>query len=180
MQDRKYLAPSLSLLPVLPLFYHFHLSLNFFSILPFALVSISLIRADLANHLLPNKLIYPALVLTFFSFFFYSIKLADVSIVFNSFLRFLTAFASGVLLYFLARGGFGAGDVKLMSLIGLSLADFPAQLTIYAFSFSFIVAGLYSLWIIVRHKISLRSTIPFGPFLIAGTWLAILIYTAIY
>jgi len=180
VQDRKYLAPFFSLLPALPLFYHFDFSLNFFSILPFALVSISLIRTDLANHLLPNRLIYPALLLTFFSFLFYSVKLEDVSILFNSLLRFLTALVSGVLLYFLARGGFGAGDVKLMSLIALSLANFPAELTIYAFSFSFIVAGLYSLWMLATHKISLRSAIPFGPFLIAGTWLVILLYAANY
>jgi leader peptidase (prepilin peptidase)/N-methyltransferase len=93
-------------------------------------------------------------------------------------------FLSGLgaaLLFFLfwafSRGkAMGFGDVELAFVLGF-LAGFPA--IVYGLYIAFLTGALLGVILIVRGKKSLKSHVPFGPFLITGTMIAILYFAQI-
>lgn len=76
-------------------------------------------------------------------------------------------------LYFLylvtKRKGMGFGDVKLAIFMGL-LLGYPK--VIVAFYIAFVVGAVVSLFLIIFKKAGRKTQIPFGPFLILGTFVA--------
>lgn len=86
---------------------------------------------------------------------------------------FITALIFSLLLFslwFFSKGKWmGFGDVKLIFVTSL-LAGYPASLI--AFLFSFWLGGIAGIALLVSGNTSLKSKIPFGPFILAGTLLA--------
>lgn len=66
------------------------------------------------------------------------------------------------IIYLLARGGFGAGDVKLGALLGLMMGFIPVLTTL---QLSFIVGGIVALVLLGLRIRRRKDPIPFGPFL---------------
>lgn len=60
----------------------------------------------------------------------------------------------------------GVGDIKLVFLMGLLL---PFPLILAALFFAFFAGAIIGLTMIFLKKKTLKSEIPFGPFLVAGT-----------
>ncbi|MDP2741311.1 MAG: prepilin peptidase, partial [bacterium] len=116
---------------------------------------------DLKHYLIPDKVLFPAILLALiFSF-------QNTSYFINSLLA--VAVASGFFLtIFLVSGGrwMGFGDVKLAILMGL-LLGLPNVLA--ALFIAFFFGAIISIVLIIFGKKGLKSEIPFGPFLIAGT-----------
>lgn len=67
------------------------------------------------------------------------------------------------------KKGMGFGDVKLAFFMGLFLG-YPK--VIIAFYITFIVGALVALFLMAVKKVSKKTAIPFGPFLILGTLVA--------
>lgn len=65
----------------------------------------------------------------------------------------------------LKKQGFGVGDMMLMGLCGLFLAPWG---TFWAYYFSFILAGVWAVGLLVRKKQELGTYFAFGPFLCMG------------
>ena len=128
---------------------------------------------DLKHYIIPDKVIYPAIIITFLY------KLFGIWLGFGWDLGFehwdfmLAAFLAS--LFFLAivlvsRGRWmGIGDIKLAFLMGLFLS-FPNILV--ALFFSFFIGAIIGLGLITAKKKTLKSEVPFGPFLVTGTFLA--------
>lgn len=76
------------------------------------------------------------------------------------------------LVIFLSRGGMGGGDLKLSFFISVFLG-FPKN--VYAIYYSFVIGGIFALILLVGGKKGLKAKIPFGPFMIIGTLLSLLI-----
>lgn len=71
--------------------------------------------------------------------------------------------------YLLSRGGIGAGDVKLFMVIGF----FTGTNVVVATAFlSVCIAAVYSIVLWIAHRIGLKQTIPFGPFVYIGMIIA--------
>ena len=143
---------------------------------PLAVATFPLIREDFRNKRLPNRIIYPTTLVTLGVISIYAIQQRSTPIFTQPVGRAVIAFLIALALYFLARGGFGAGDVKLVFLVGLSLGIFtPAQ--IFAASiFACLGVALYALALLLTKQVHARSTVAFGPFIILGSWLAILLF----
>ena len=74
-------------------------------------------------------------------------------------------------IYLLARGGMGLGDVKLVGLLGL-INGWP--LVLVALLLAFVSGGLLaSVFLALRLK-GRKAPIPFGPFLVGGSFVALL------
>ena len=122
---------------------------------------------DLKHYLILDKVIYPAI----------GIALAFQIINFQ-----IDNFLSAVFAAFLAAGFFaiivfgsrgkwmGAGDIKLGFLMGLILG-YPQILT--GLFLSFLFGAIIGTGMIIAKKKTLKSQVPFGPFLVAGTFTAI-------
>lgn len=65
----------------------------------------------------------------------------------------------------------GMGDVKLMAPIGLFLGW---KLCLTALFISVLLAGVSSMVLILLRKKNRKDTIPFGPFIVAGTFITIM------
>jgi prepilin signal peptidase PulO-like enzyme (type II secretory pathway) len=77
-------------------------------------------------------------------------------------------------LFELSKGKWlGGGDVKLAPALGL-LAGSPLKALLVVF-FASVFGLLISLPLLMRHKATRRSLIPFGPCLIAATILVVLV-----
>ncbi|OGH17623.1 MAG: hypothetical protein A3F30_02255 [Candidatus Levybacteria bacterium RIFCSPHIGHO2_12_FULL_37_12] len=150
---------------------------------------------DLKYGIIPDKVLFSAIIISFFFLFFTSKEflqlrsgqawlsfplqsttlgvdqLATLGVVANRFLSALTSFAFFLILYLITKGkGMGFGDVKLAFLLGLVLG-FPK--IIVALYLAFLTGALAGSILIVWRKKKLKSSIPFGPFLILGSILSI-------
>jgi len=71
--------------------------------------------------------------------------------------------------------GLGMGDVKLAPALALVTAQLGARTTVVAFILTFLIAGILALALLGFKKVNRKTRIAFGPFLIIGTWLSILL-----
>lgn len=71
--------------------------------------------------------------------------------------------------YLLSRGGMGAGDVKLMAVLGFFLGG---SVIISVMVLAVFCSAIYSIVNLIRKKTSLKAEIPFAPFVMIGTVLA--------
>ena len=86
--------------------------------------------------------------------------------------RKLTAVAFLGALALIVRGGLAVGDLYLVAPIGLMLG-WPAIFTAL-FAAAFLSAGT-SIVLLALRRVGMRSYIPFGPFLVGGAVLALLL-----
>lgn len=155
----------------------------------YAAVLISLATIDFRHYLLPDRLIFPTMGISFLanlSFYFLSTTPNNafpkfglnflgpyaniINVHFNPFISsllgaiVLSAFL--FLIYALSRGkAMGFGDVKLAALIGLMLGLVGG---IAALVFAFVWGAIISLIIVLTTKKKLKDPVPFGPFLTLG------------
>jgi prepilin signal peptidase PulO-like enzyme (type II secretory pathway) len=79
-----------------------------------------------------------------------------------------------VLQAFVYPAGIGWGDVKLSGVVGLYLGWFGAGALLAGIIGGYLLAAVTGIGLIVARRATRKSPIPFGPFMIAGTFLAIL------
>jgi leader peptidase (prepilin peptidase)/N-methyltransferase len=82
-------------------------------------------------------------------------------------------FAATTLL--LGRRGFGLGDAKLALGVGLLLGWYGWPVLVAGLVLTFALSALVSLGLLVARRVRWSSHLPFGPFLIAGTALTLLL-----
>lgn len=129
---------------------------------------------DLKHYIIPNKVIYPAIIGIFLWQLIFTISHFH-SYFINIFITALYS-AVGAALFFLAivlitRGkGMGIGDIKLAFLMGfiLSWPDILIALIV-----AFLLGAAVGLFLILLGKKSMKSEVPFSPFLITGFFLAL-------
>lgn len=69
--------------------------------------------------------------------------------------------------------GMGFGDVKLAGVLGLYLAWFGWWPVAVGFFAPFFLGGLYAIGLVLAHRAGRKSGVPFGPWMVLGTWVAI-------
>ncbi|MEU6349830.1 A24 family peptidase [Streptomyces sp. NPDC047072] len=79
------------------------------------------------------------------------------------------------LLYRINPGGMGFGDVKLALGAGAALGWYGWPTLLLGTFAGFLLGALYGGALVVARKANRKTTIPFGPFLIAGAYLGLLI-----
>jgi prepilin signal peptidase PulO-like enzyme (type II secretory pathway) len=120
---------------------------------------------DLKYGVIPNKIIILALSLSFLYFIF------QKDIFLNHLLSSLGAFLFLTFLFVVTKGkGLGAGDIKLVALLGL-LVGFPKILLL--FYLAFLTGAFVGLILILWGKKSLKDTISFGPFLVLAFFISL-------
>lgn len=118
---------------------------------------------DIKHGVIPDKVVFPAMIISCLYLLFVN--------PFSLFINLVSAFGAFVFffaLFLITKGkGMGFGDVKLVFLLGLILGFPKIVLALYL---AFLTGALSGIILIIwRKKRSLKETIPFGPFLIAGT-----------
>ena len=135
----------------------------------FATVFLTLTLTDFDRRLLPNRIVYPSIVLAIaLSWVWPDVSVQEVLI------GGLAGLALGVGLLLASlpfgKGAFGMGDVKMIALIGFVVG--PASLLVGVFIGS-IVGGLIAATLIVAWLRNRRDYMPHGPYLAMGAVIAL-------
>ena len=144
--------------------------LNLFYLWAIAALLVVLFVYDLKHYILPDKIVFPAIgiVLAYRVFEVWGLGFAwDLGFVVSGFAAALFFFA----IFALSRGrAMGFGDVKLAAFMGLFLG-WPNILV--ALFVAFFVGAIIGIGLMLLKKKGLKSEVPFGPFLIGGTFAAL-------
>lgn len=125
---------------------------------------------DLKYGLIPDKVLFPLIGLTFVRNIVFSFCRECPWEFPTEFLNhLLTAVLAGgfffLIIYFTKGRGMGGGDMKLVFWFGLLLGGVPTLLSLYI---GFIVGGIYGAIVLLIGKKKFGQTVPFGPFLCLG------------
>src|ERR1700733_7802828 len=83
--------------------------------------------------------------------------------------------AAYLALAIVSRSAIGLGDAKLAASLGTMLAWAGWSVLVAGLLAGFLLAAVYGLGLPARRRTSWRQRIPFGPFMIAGAFLALVI-----
>ena len=164
------------------LYWHYGLSWDLAIVIVFCCLFIILIVTDLETGILPNKIVYPGMILAFVFaglgsiFRFMPSFIADVFPLFaglwiaNAAIGGVAGFVILLVIALIFRGGMGWGDVKLAGLIGLSVG-FP--LILVAIFLAVVTGGLAAIILLLLKIRRRKEAIPFGPFLALAAMLTL-------
>lgn len=150
--------------------------LDFFYLLFITSILIIIFVYDLKNYLIPDKIILPAILVSLIikiisAFWQFHFSKESLHLIYNGWLAALGAGAFFLFIVLVSRGRWmGIGDIKLAFLMGLSLG-FPDILV--ALFFAFFFGAIIGLGLIALGKKTFKSEIPFGPFLVTGTFIGL-------
>jgi len=138
---------------------------------------------DLKHYIIPDKIIYPAIIIAGIfnlqfliseegSAPFFTFAPINGSSVFNySILAAILVAAFFLAIVLISRGKWmGIGDIKLAFLMGLFLG-WP-NILVALFS-AFFIGAIIGVGLVLSGKKTLKSEVPFGPFLVTGTFIAL-------
>lgn len=137
---------------------------------------------DFRHKIIPDVLVYSAILLSFL------IRLYSGGNIFD-WLAGPILFAFFALVWFLSRGrAMGFGDAKLALAIGLLLG---APMGFSAFVLAFWIGTVITLGIMVLarlkfalfkkgKRLTMKSEVPFAPFLILGAWLSLILHLDLF
>ena len=121
---------------------------------------------DLREHRLPNRLVLPAFPVALLAQLIATIISADWA-------RQLFALLIALLIAAIGLGAnyidaLGMGDVKLATVIALTLGYFNPWLPVIAIGIAFVLAFAVVLVLITLGKVKIGSSIPLGPYLLVS------------
>ena len=122
---------------------------------------------DLKHFIIPDVVLFPAIVITFLYRVFFSERLSLSGFIFSALISGLFF----LLIFLISRGKWlGFGDVKLVLFMGLFLG-YP-QILVGLF-LSFFIGAIIGVMLMLLKKKGLKSEVPFGPFLVVGTYIGL-------
>jgi leader peptidase (prepilin peptidase)/N-methyltransferase len=150
----------------------------------FAVMAARLTVIDVRHHILPNRIVFPSYaiagVLLLGAAAAGTLAGGAAGSAPDGGASFIGVPAVGIVaggavlwvFYFILRlvypPGMGFGDVKLAGVLGLYLG-YLGWAHVFAGTFAaFLFGGLWSLGVLVARRGTLKSSIPFGPFMLAG------------
>lgn len=145
------------------------------ALLYLAAISIALAAIDIDVHRLPNSIVLPAYPVLVILFAVAAIATGDL----ESFARAAAGagalFAVYLLLALISPRGMGMGDVKLAGVLGFVLGWFGWGPLAVGAMMAFLLGGLFGVILIVLRRARRTSGIPFGPWMLAGAWVGIVL-----
>jgi leader peptidase (prepilin peptidase)/N-methyltransferase len=154
--------------------WRFDVSLELPAYLYLVSVGVALAFIDLDHKRLPDVLTLPsypvALLLLLLP--------AALDGAWDSYLRAVLAGVALLLLYgilwFVYPSGMGFGDVKLAGVLGIYLGWLSWGLLVFGGFLGFLLGAVVGVALLVLGKATRKTGVPFGPFMLAGTVLAVL------
>jgi len=162
-------------------FFIFHFSFLIYLITCFLII---IFVYDLKHYIIPDKVIYPAIAIAVLSRLFeilnfshwnlirnWKLEIGNLQPLINPLSSAFLASLFFLVIVLISRGKWmGVGDIKLAFLMGLILG-WPDVLV--ALFLAFFIGAIIGIGLILTGKKTLKSEIPFGPFLVTATFLAI-------
>jgi leader peptidase (prepilin peptidase)/N-methyltransferase len=144
-----------------------------FCVLAAALVA--LVWIDLHEFRLPREITYTAFGLSLAIMIAVAIFDDRTDELYDALLGAAIALAVMGVIYLAARGGMGDGDVRLAPLLGLHLGWIKPGIVPIGLFLGFLIGAVVGVAMMATSKAGRKTALPFGPFLAAGTVLAVFV-----
>ncbi|MBN2027451.1 MAG: prepilin peptidase [Actinobacteria bacterium] len=125
---------------------------------------------DLQRQIIPNKVMYPSIVVALAAMGIVSLVRGDYHIVVDSLIGFAVIAIPWALLALVFPRGFGMGDAKLAAFTG-TILGWRSELV--GFFIGIALGAVIGVILMAAGKKGRKSRIPFGPFLAAGALIAL-------
>jgi leader peptidase (prepilin peptidase) / N-methyltransferase len=139
----------------------------------FAVVSSVLVLIDLETHTLPNVIVLPTYGIGLVLFGLACVFGVEWSAMLRAVAGMALMYVGYRLIRLIRRDGMGGGDVKLAGVAGLYLGWIGWGSLAVGWLSGFLLGGSFAVALIASGKATRRSAVPFGPWLLAGTWVGI-------
>lgn len=140
-----------------------------------AVVSVVLAAIDVRSHRLPNAIVLPSYLVAVALLTAAVLAGAPASALVRAGLGMAALFAFYLLLRVLSRRGLGGGDVKLAGVLGLYLGWIGWDALAVGALAGFVLGGAAGMVLLLARRAHRSTRIPFGPAMLGGAWLAILL-----
>src|SRR5215467_3399487 len=137
-------------------------------------LGVALAAIDLSGQRLPDGLVLPAYPAMIALLTFAAVTGHAAGALGRALLGGLVLGGTYLVLALLRPGGIGGGDIKLAGLAGLALGWLGWPVLVTGAALGFVLSAVVSLGLLAARRITLRSQICFGPFLLGGALLAML------
>nr|WP_239078835.1 A24 family peptidase [Cellulomonas marina] len=146
------------------------------ALLHLAAVSIVLALVDLDLHRLPDAIVGPASVVGVVL-----VALAclapggqgDLAPLVRGLVGAAVLLGLYLVIWLVAPGGMGLGDVKLAGVLGLHLAWAGWGALVVGGFAAFVLGGAFGALLLLSRRADRRTGIPFGPWMLAGAWVGL-------
>jgi len=140
-----------------------------------AAIGVALAMIDFDTHRLPNAIVLPSYPVLAVLLAISAAIDSDWGALLRAVIGAISLYAFYFAIHFAYPVGMGFGDVKLAGLLGAALAylSWPA-LAVGAFG-AFLLGGLVGAVVILSRRGTGKTALPFGPFMIAATIVAIFV-----
>ena len=147
--------------------------------LVFTAFLVALSGIDLDTFLLPKKLVWPSFFAGVVLLGGASLLQGDARSAVEAAIGAALAFGALFVVHFISPRGMGFGDVRLAAVLGLHLGWLKLGQVGVGLFLSFALSAVVGVALIALGRKSRKDRVPFGPFLAAGTLLAVFVGDAI-
>jgi leader peptidase (prepilin peptidase)/N-methyltransferase len=141
----------------------------------FAWLAVGLVWIDADVHRLPDGLVLPAYPALLVLVVVATAGLGQWSALWRALACLAALYVLYLVMHLVSPASLGFGDVKLSGLIGLLLGWLGVADAMVAVLAGFLVGGLIALVMLVGQRVGMRSHIAFGPSMLAGAFVALLV-----
>lgn len=143
---------------------HFGFSWELITSLLLISMAMILVVTDLSYMLIPNKIL-----LFFLPLFILMRTIQPLEPWYDSIVGGVVGFSLIMIIILASQGGMGAGDMKLFGVLGIVLGW---KLTLLTLFIAALLGALIGGLLIATKVISRKQPIPFGPYIIVGTFIS--------
>ena len=136
---------------------------------------VALFWIDLDTHRLPEGLTLPVIPGLLVLLAVASATTGDWGALLRGVICGVAGWVVYAVLAFIVPGGLGLGDATLGGLVALPLGYLAWGVPILGFVAAYLVSGVVALVGLATRRLTLRSHIAFGPFIVVGALLALLV-----
>lgn len=140
----------------------------------FLAVGAVLIRIDIDEHRLPDRIVLPSAAALLALIALHAAVTHDGVALVRAVLGGLALGAFYLALRAVDPAGMGGGDVKLAALVGVFLAWHGWPALVAGAAAAFVAGAAWALALLAARRIERQARIPFGPWIILGAWAGLL------
>ncbi|GAA0289635.1 A24 family peptidase [Kineococcus aurantiacus] len=138
-------------------------------------IAVPLALIDLQVRRLPDQIVLPSYAVALVLLTVASAGTGDWAALLRALVGGVSLFALYALIFVVKPGGMGLGDVKLAGVLGLYLAWWGWDALAVGGFLAFLIGGLIAVGLILFTSAGRRSKMPFGPAMLAGAFLALIV-----
>jgi leader peptidase (prepilin peptidase)/N-methyltransferase len=144
-----------------------------------AAVGIALAAIDLETHRLPNVIVLPSYAVLASLFVVATLVDGHVENLLRALVGMIALAAFYLLVVLVYPKGMGFGDVKLAGLLGMAMGYVSWGSLVFGSFAGFALGAIAGIAVIASGRGTRKTAVPFGPFMIVGAFVGILVGEAV-